>query len=285
MIGTFREESTHPHVALRRLRLGHDHGYPFPSTPAHLSSSDPDAIGRRTRAQLVSQGVALVALDRPMTTSEFIAFGALLGVAQPERSSAVQPYVDEGVILNLVAGRPATSDPDMQPFAANWLSIHTESSRVPAGDQPRFIALLCVAAGLSGQASTVLVPMHAVFEALSETDRAILAETRYADSQGSPTFLREERGRPVFSVRDFQGTPLRWEYCGSAATTPAAVNSALTKLFAAMYDCDCFGVTWRPGLLVVFDNAEYFHGRTAGGRADDRSPRHLRRLRLAEAAS
>jgi alpha-ketoglutarate-dependent taurine dioxygenase len=277
--GVFRQTSESPYAPLRRRLLGDGQRLPEPSIGGDARAAAPRELAALTRDQLRAHGAAVVRLDRPLDAGEFLALGAALGTAQPERAPAVQPFVEAEVILNLVTTSPATVDADLQPFAANWLSLHTESSGSPVATQPRYIVLMCITPGDDPRcARTVLVPMSEVYRRLSAEDRAVLQAVRY-DRGDPPPILRIEAGRPVFSIRDFQEDPLHWVHDGPA-DDPGTVNAALTRLYTAMYDSPGFGVRWDRALLVVIDNMVHFHGRTAGVAAPPGSTRHLKRLRI-----
>ncbi len=186
MKGTFRQRPEQPHITLRRQLLDGSSSLSNPAPPRKASAADVEGVGALAQEQLTEHGVVAISLDRPMTNREYLAFGALLGTAQLEHSPAVQPFVEEGVILNLVTCEPATSNPDLQPFAANWLALHSESSSLPIAAQPRFVSLMCLAADGDSAAETVLVPMRQVFDALTDEDRKLLANTRYDGRDEAP---------------------------------------------------------------------------------------------------
>lgn len=282
MRGVYRQHPAQPHVELRRKLLDGATTWPAP-VPTVGSATDPSATAEAVLTQLRATGLAAVALDRPMTSSEYVSFGGVLGTPQPEKAASVRPRVEHGVILDLTTTHAATDDPDVQPFAAGHLSLHSESSASPPAVQPRFISLLCVEPGYSTAAQTVLVAMDAVAASLSADDRTVLAATRYDGHAGAPRMLREEHGHAVFSIRDFQDDPLDWKHTGPASTE-AEVNVSLDRLYAAMYCGPAAGVTWRTGLLVVIDNQRYFHGRSAGRPPGPGVSRHLRRLRISAPA-
>ncbi len=278
--GVFRQTAEQRHVPLRRQLLGADQRLPVPPFERSTRAGDPAELAAVTREQLRAHGAVVVRLDRPLDNEEFIAFGATLGVAQPELAPAVQPFVEAEVILNLVTTSPATLDTDLQPFAANWLSLHTESSGAPVPRQPRYIVLMCITPGDDPKcARTVLVPMGEVYRRLPAPDREVLRSLRY-DHGDPPPMLRIEEDRPIFSVRDFQEDPLHWVHDGPEED-PQAVNAALARLYAAMYGSPGLAVRWDRGLLVVIDNTVHFHGRTAGVAAPPGATRHLKRLRIA----
>ncbi|GAA2206581.1 hypothetical protein GCM10009850_020390 [Nonomuraea monospora] len=229
---------------------------------------------------LASTGCAVVQLDEPLPARRFLAFGALLGEAMPEKDPAVLPYVEEEVILNLRREHATTADVSLQPFATNSLSLHTESSGRKAAEQPRYIVLMCVAPGHDPTASqTVLVPMAAVESRIGPQAAATLRVTRYRHSAEGPHLLRTVDGRPVFSFRDFLSQTLQWTHLGQDADD---VNRAVLSLLAAMYGTSATGVHWARGMIVVIDNTFFFHGRTASppAAAASAAPRHLKRLRI-----
>lgn len=279
MRGAFLQRSDHPFVGLRRAMLegGRHYEAPLPSHPAQ--DMDPVSLARLMRGQLRSHGVGLLELDRCLTNDEFRAFGDQLGCPQPERAPEVQARVDDGVILNLVTELAATADPARQPFAANSLSLHSESSGVPVAAQPRYIALLCVSPGPDPRAGqTIVVSMEQVRQSLPDSARGLLARTHYDGQAGVPAILRSERGRPVFSIRDFQDAPLHW--ISQPPGSVLDVEDALIELYTAMYRGPAYSFSWRPGLLAVIDNTRHFHGRTRGPAPRGPARRHLKRLRI-----
>lgn len=282
MKGTFWQEAAHPYVALRRdmLDSGRRYRAPFASVPAEAAAPTVTAAVVATR--LREHGIGVVTLDRPMTNAEFRAFGAVLGTAQPERSPDVRAMVENEVILNLRTEYPATADPARQPFAANSLSLHSESSGAAPAAQPRYIVLMCVSPGADPSAGqTVVVPMTDVYVTLSGDTRQLLARTRYDLLAGTPpTILRHVGARPVFSFRDFLDAPLNWTTSGTVGAR-AEVERALIQLYSAMYGHGAFGFSWRRGLLVAIDNTRYFHGRTSAPPPVPGQARHLKRLRIA----
>ena len=282
MRGVFVQRPDHPYVALRRAMLDEGRRYQAPLPSQLAPAGDLAALAGLVRAQLDQHGAGLLHLDRCLDNHEFRAFGALLGDPQPERSPDVQARVDDGVVLNLVTELPATTDPARQPFAANSLSLHSESSGAPAAAQPRYIVLMCLTPGPDPLAAqTVVVPMEEVWQSLPDSAREVLGHTRYDGASGVPTILRRERDRPVFSVRDFQDAPLPWTT--EASCSALDVERALVGLYTAMYRGPAYGFSWQPGLLAVIDNTRHFHGRSRGPAPDGPTHRHLKRLRVTAA--
>jgi hypothetical protein len=223
-------------------------------------------------------------LPDPLEDGEFLALGDSLGPAVPELDPATRAHTQYGVLLNLRSAVGHTDDPSQQPFATNPLSLHSEGSGRALADQPRYIVLMCEDPGRDASAPrTVLVPMSGVAARLSADDLRLLSCTRYRDAPGAPTIVRPSADRYAFSMRDFQGAPLRWS-CTLPGATEDGVNAALGRLLAAMYAGDgASAVKWTRGLLVVIDNARFFHGRTSGSTRPGPHPRHLKRLRIRQA--
>ena len=280
LVSEFVEESTDDHCRLRRELLSSGS---LPAPPTGFSDSSAgfsDAAADHMLHCLDQRGLAVLQLADPLTNDAFRRLGALLGTAIPETDAAVQRYVEDGVILHLVAEEGRTSDVSLQPFATTPLSLHSEGSGRAARDQPRYIVLMGCDPGTDTSATTVLVPMAAVGSRLSDEDLRLLTSTRYEGRSGVPTVARREEGRIVYSFRDFQGSPLRW-VCDASGADETAVNQAFRRLLAGMYSPEeAYGVRWTRGLLVVIDNTSFFHGRSRGPERPAGRPRHLKRLRI-----
>jgi hypothetical protein len=280
--GSFRASPSDPHIARREALLSNATRPHSPTTRfAEGGLAGTGALHHEITEQLWSQGLAVVQLDEPLPRHRFTELGEFLGTAIPEKDPAVQPYVQEGIVLNLRSRQAPTKDVSLQPFARNSLSLHSESSGAGVAKQPRYIVLMCVAPGDgTGHAQTVLVPMREVARWLSPSTLELLSRTGYRDSPEAPAIARHVDDRWVFSYRDFLDQELRWTH-SRPDTDPETVNAALRELLAAMYaPGETIGVRWRRGLLVVIDNTYHFHGRTAGTEAPPGQERHLQRLRI-----
>lgn len=280
--GSFRASPSDPHLAPRERLLGNATPLHGPTAaPLREQEADTRGLHQEVTEQLWRQGLAVVQLDQPLSPGRFRTLGDGLGTATPETDPAVQPFVQDGVILNLRSRHAPTAEVSLQPFARNSLSLHSESSGAEVSRQPRYIVLMCVNPGdETPHARTVLVPMREVARRLSPGTLELLSRTRYRDSPAAPPIARHVDGRWVFSFRDFLDQELRWTH-DRPDTDPEAVNAALRELLTAMYAPeDALAVRWRRGLLVVIDNTYYFHGRTAGAAAPPRQQRHLQRLRI-----
>lgn len=279
--GAFAERPDDLHVQGRSDMLARGYALPPPPVPVLSARAGgfPQAGADALLDNLRRRGLAVLHMDEPLTDDRFLAFGSLLGSPQPETDPAVQQYVSHGVVLNLVSEYGVTSDVNLQPFAANFLALHSEGSGRPAARQPRFIVLMCCEPGSPTMARTVLVPMARVAGRLAAEHRDALARTRYRRNQAGPWICRESAGRPVFSFRDFAADTLEWVH--EDGLSPGDVNAAIRALLAAMYAPGlASGVRWAPGMLVVIDNTRFFHGRTAGRAAAAGARRHLKRLRI-----
>ncbi|MGH8931684.1 MAG: TauD/TfdA family dioxygenase [Egibacteraceae bacterium] len=225
--------------------------------------------------------MAIAELDEPLSDDAFIEFGSRLGHAMPERDPAVLPYVDQDVLLNLFTEHGRTRCVSLQPFATNFLSLHTEGSGRRAEQQPRYIVLMCCDPGDDATAAqTVLVPMAAVERSLPSGDIELLSQTRYRSCVHGPFIVRQLEDRAVFSFRDFMSDTLEWVHAGDEED-PEVVRTAIVRLLGTMYEVTAAsGVYWRRGMLVVIDNTFFFHGKTAGPVAAPSRRRHLKRLRI-----
>ncbi|MFJ3837454.1 TauD/TfdA family dioxygenase [Streptomyces sp. NPDC054904] len=278
--GCFTEDSSDVHCRLREQLLSPEKKLAAPKIGfAAETAGFPDGITDRLGRDLLQHGLGIVHLDVPLTNEAFQELGSTLGTAIPETAPAVQPYVENGFVLNLRADAGKTPDVDLQPFAVNPLSLHSEGSGRAVTEQPRHIVLMCLEPG-DASASTLLVPMSEVAAGLTDEDLRLLSSTRYAEAPGVPPVVRVHEGHTTFSFRDFQQEPLRW-VCTAPGATESAVNGALGLLLARMYDArNASAVSWSRGLLVVIDNTRFFHGRAAGLPRAAARTRHLKRLRI-----
>jgi len=212
LTGTFVETPSDIHVARRRLLLASDRA--IEGAP-QVCSSDVSSLPAQLRGVLGevlrASGALCVQLDEPLPPARFAELGRMLGTPLPETDPAVQRYVDDAIILNLLSEHRDTEDVSLQPFATNALTLHSESSGRPTAEQPRYIVLSCREPGLAAaSAQTVLVPMQRVEQQLGSDVLLTLSQTRYQSSRALPTIVRNCTGRSVFSFRDFLGQPLEW---------------------------------------------------------------------------
>jgi alpha-ketoglutarate-dependent taurine dioxygenase len=282
---TFCEQSTDAHVAARPRVLQAQSWFPAPPGITEFDILVADLIERLDliHQRIETSGLAYVRTERRLTNDEFLELGRRLGRLIPEHAEAVQPFVENEYILNLVIQKPATSDADVQPFAENPITLHTESSLRCLADQPRYLVFACVAApepGYGGQ--TILVPMSSVLQRLSERDRLVLRCTRLGLDDTRAPILHVRDDRDAFSFRDFGDTPMTLR-CAAAAheVSDGDVRSAIAALLAALYQPAAIGgVHWKENLIVVLDNARFFHGRLYGRGGPQATRRHLKRLRI-----
>ena len=280
--GVFVEQPGDVHVRLRSelFERGPRH---LPDTSRRTQAPAADAVAPVTArlGELRERGLIVLELDEPLSDAAFVAVGSLLG--DPRRHPPIpgKQYSDADLILNLVSEHGHTSDPSHQVFSTYYLSLHTEGSTRPLAWQPRFIALLCCEAGdESSEAATVLVPMAAVGDQLDATSLEVLMATRYRDNDLGAPIARRVGGRWVFSFKDFLDQPLEWVHTGSAAGA-AHVNQCIRALLCAMLaPAGATSIRWGRGVLAIFDNTFFFHGRTAGGAARPTRPRHMKHMQM-----
>lgn len=278
--GSFTQLADDPYVQLRHelLENGRILAVPQTAAPDPVPWSEDAAAG--LLRQVRRDGLGVVTLTEPLSDDEFIAFGERLGVIGAETDPAVRPYVEQGVILNLISGLARTADASLQPFSVGPLTLHSEGSGRPLAEQPRYVVLMCCDPGGDGTAAqTVLMPMAAVARQLDGQEIEILEHTRYHRRGSVPSVARRIGGRLAFSFRDFQRDNLEWQ-CEAAGVTEADVNAAFCALLNAVYSASAaMGLNWTRGRLAIIDNTFFFHGRTAGSLGPG-TRRHLKRLRI-----
>lgn len=264
MIGSERLIPTSETSVCRRWALSPDALLEPPGWLA-IGSADVDGLRRvvsRMRSAAHIEGAAAVLLDRALTGDEFLDFARAWGRPIEEQDPAVQSFVEQACILNLIARWDATDDVDRQPFSTSPILMHTEGSRRPLAAQPRHLLFQCLDPPEPGEGGhTMLVRMEDVAARLTSQVRSVLQNVRYR-GQGMPPILRYEDGLPVFSFRDFGSQPLEW--ISDTPVASADVEDALATLVDALYDPSIvYGLAWRRHLLVAIDNRRLFHGRTA----------------------
>jgi len=288
MIGTFLEQSTDAHMALRQEVLRRKTWFPTPPwLQTHACSADDVAASSAiAAAALDALGAAFLQFDRELSNAELIALAATLGDPLTQPNPRTQPWVDDGVILNLRAEQDETDDQEWGLlFAENYVMLHTELAAKPVAGQPRYVLLCCVEAPqFDDGGQTLLVSMEEVVSRLSRREAGILQRTWPARNPGAPPFLRFEGQRAVFSFKDAEGEQTAWIFDGAddMRVTVGDVNAAIQALLRALYEpAGVMGFHWQPHALAVFDNMRCFHGRTFGQRpTNGRPPRHLRRVRV-----
>ena len=286
MIGRFVEDPGDRHVGLRQAVLRHDPWYPCPEGIGSRGASADDlgtCAGRLT-VELQSRGAALLELDRALSNWELIELASALGTPLEQPNPRTQPWVEDGVILNLRAEHAETTDLGWGLlFAENYVRLHTELAGRPVPSQPRYIILQCIQPprrDAGGQ--TILVPMEAVRRALTDRQAEILRATRGCRDAGGSPVLRRDHGRDIFVFKDAEGEDLWWRYEGDdPSVTSYEVNDILRVLLGALYEPSAVvGFPWRAWALGAIDNTRFFHGRTFVHRPRDGPPRHLRRVRV-----
>lgn len=283
MDGTFVEQVTDKHIQLRQdmLESGTILPPPLLDTIKLQTNNFLTTVDNTILNTLYKTGHVVVQLDEPLSNKQFITLGSLLGTAMPETDPAVKSYVERDTILNLVSEYGHTQDVSHQPFATNFLTLHTESSSRRAEEQPRYIVLMCNEPGDDATAAqTVLVPMATVERQLTPDEIAILSQTRYHNSYHGPSIVRSLGDHHVFSFRDFHTQNLEWTYANNDQSADD-INTTIRSLLASMYAPGAStGVHWKCGMLIIIDNTFFFHGKTAGSFTTSTKKRHLKRLRI-----
>jgi Taurine catabolism dioxygenase TauD, TfdA family len=263
---------------LRRDRLGRADWYPEPDFLPKLTMTADELPGGSWRPMLAASGAAKILLDRGLSTTEFIAVGRTLGPLIPERAPAVQSFVEEGVVLNLRMELAATGDVDLQPFAENFITLHTEGSLSALDLQPRYLVFLClVPPEPGGGGQTLVLPVRSLVDRLPAHVIETLLGTTLAGTAGVPVF-RRAGDRLVLCFRDRGDAPISWT---APASDPDLVNQALASLLLAIYGApDLAGIHWTAPSLVVLDNTAVVHGRSKTRSAGGHVRRHIQRLRV-----
>lgn len=304
--GIFSERPTDRHIPYREAMLASGIVLPAPRSSSMSAAEGFSADDSSTMLNLLRDtGLAVIDLGEPLTSDDFLRLGAFLGTAMPETDATVAPFVERGVILNIRSEFASTDDVSVQPFATNFLTLHTEGSGRPAPQQPRYIVLMCCEPGASTAAQTVLVQQQRVESKLSSADIDVLSRTRYTNSPDQPSIVRNTNGRNVFAFRDFLRQELAWTHSSpdasecdhnanqgtsdrlfgeNRADSPdpvSTINDTIGNLLAAMYaPGEATGIHWKRGLIVVIDNSRFFHGKSSAVSPELAGRRHLKRLRI-----
>jgi alpha-ketoglutarate-dependent taurine dioxygenase len=281
--GVFHDSATGELEQLRRRVLDQPRWYAEPEWADQIECSASQLLvdDAPLRGSLARSGLVEVRLDRPLSSDELITLGRRLGSLLPESAAGVQEFVEQGVLLNVIAVHGSTENIDLQPFSDTALTLHTERSGAAFSHQPRFLVFLCLRTpepDSGGQ--TLLVRGEDVYANLAPAHREVLRHTSYATGQAPPILYAHATG-PRFSFRDFRGQHLHWRYDGPEQVDESVVNGAIQTLTAALYQPERVrGIWWRPSTMVVLDNTTAFHGRSAARRTTGANPRHLQRLRV-----
>lgn len=286
VIGIF-DPAANPAIAERRGRiLFRRKWYPAVGEPATSQGIALRAAGLARdvpaiRKLLNTTGFATVQLDRSLDDGEFIEFGRSFGTLMPESAAEISDFISRRYILDLQAKLPPGAPTELQPFAEDPLTFHTEGSRRPTAQQPTLLVFQCIVPPVRDQGGQTLLRSAAQVSAmLAASSRAALADMTY-DLDGMPPIYRDEGGG-TFSFRDFGDSPTRWRPVGSAGGLAAEeVGAALSDLLLTLYDERYVrGIWWQANGLVLIDNRRFFHGRSSGADGSQVHQRHLRRLRI-----
>lgn len=258
----------------------------FPSSPLPEPAGFEEARKRpcansATAAEALTEGIAthgigFAHVTDPLDIEGFIALGCKFGTPLPESDPSIAPFVHESVVLSLQDDQRSEAD-QLTPFTPRPLTLHTEGSRRPTDQQPRFIILMCVDPGSAGDASqTVLVPIPAILAQLSEREIRTLSGMRETIAPGSPPLIRWTDKGPQLSFRDLGETCYELESAASEQTTERALSALVRACYLAR---PVNGTRWRRGDIVAIDNQRWMHGRT-GATVNGERPRHLQRMRI-----
>jgi alpha-ketoglutarate-dependent taurine dioxygenase len=286
MIGIFVERGESDYAARRQAVLKRTSWYPSPDKINAQTVSAGDVLGcsAYVRNALRGTGLAWLELDRALTNKELVGLAEALGRPLKQPNPRTQPWVDEGVILNLRADHEETSDLEWGLlFSKNYVMLHTELAARPVNNQPQYIIFHCIEPpqqDTGGQ--TILISMENVRNALSKRQASIMSHTRQARYADAPRFLRCCGAREIFAFKDLGGQDVVWCYEGDDRTvTSHEVNNAIATLLDALYrPSGIVGFHWKRWALGIFDNTRYFHGRTFIHGPSERPSRHLRRVRI-----
>lgn len=251
---------------------------PLPAPPLQPAPvSDIEDAETALKDQIAEHGLGWIQFAEPLADADFAELGRRFGHLMVEDAPDVQPFVTDQVILNLrqsqLSGRVEEA-----PFEAKELLLHTEGSRRPAAQQPRFIVLYCVDAGSDHGSQTVLIPFADVLDRLDVATRELLQVTHDARADQTPHVLEPWGQGLAFSFRDLGDETYLWETPHSPDDAQAALDDILQTCYSTG---EVYGSHWSPGMLMVIDNRRWFHGRTWSRPAEGSPvPRHLKRLRI-----
>ena len=154
------------------------------------------------------------------------------------------------------------------------LAFHTEAAFHP--HRPRYLLLLCLRGDPA--AATTLCSVHALFDALSPRDRAVLSSPRFttaADESyvGGPS-SRRSLPRPILTGdRD---RPKLWLDADLMRGTDEEAQAALDRL-SSLASEQATGIVLEAGDLLVVDNDVTVHGRSPFRPRYDGTDRWLQR--------
>jgi Taurine catabolism dioxygenase TauD, TfdA family len=286
MIGIFVERDEADYAVRRQAVLKRREWYPSPDRTDAQTISDGDVLGcsAYVRTALRASGLAWIELDRALTNKELVELAKALGRPLKQPNPRTQPWVDEGVILNLRADHEETNDLEWGLlFSKNYVMLHTELAARPVKDQPQYIIFHCIEPpqqDAGGQ--TILISMENIRSALSRRQASIMRQTHHARYADVPRFLRCCGVKEIFAFKDLGGQDLVWRYEGDDRTvTSQEVNAAIAALLSSLYQpSGIIGFHWKRWALGIFDNTRYFHGRTFIHGPSEGPARHLRRVRI-----
>jgi alpha-ketoglutarate-dependent taurine dioxygenase len=285
--GIFEEDASVPYVSRRNVLLGGS-ATParWPNSFAERCDSELDHIHRALLASVVPSGIAAVTLKRPLLSEALVALAGRFGSAIPEHASEVQDFVEHEVLLNLRPVFQHTAAVERQPFASNFIALHTEGSLLPQVRRPTFLLFQCCEVDLETTGGyTVIVSIADVLARVSDSVKQVLTRTCYRGRAVDGAILRVEGDEQRLAFRDFMQTPLAWTFWSleNSGLDSVAVNSALRELHEAIYSSMLYHIPYAPGTVFLLDNRRFLHGRTRILVPESR--RHLQRVRISLAAN
>lgn len=224
------------------------------------------------------QGYAHFQMGESLDDNNIMDIAGRLGPLLAELPEELVSYVRHGIILEVKEHFIKAPGIDMQPFSREAVLVHTENSRSPIEDQPKYIIFQCLAAG-KFDSPTLLFPMEQIAGNISQEDKEILKHLKYRNFPEAPPFYRKENGNSVFSFRDFGDVPLEWIYKGNEFSAER-INEAVENLMHTIYQTMPYEIKWTSSSIFVFDNTRFFHAKPENLQNGDSLDRHLDRIRI-----
>lgn len=280
--GVFNQKNHQSYVFIRNKALSGDLNQVGSHVVSYKRLDSPNYLSEgATFDQLKEDGYVFFKLSNSLEDESILKFSSSLGDPLPELPDELSSFVRHGIILEVKERFSSAPGVDMQPFSREAILVHTENSRSPLSDQPRYILFQCRQAD-PNDSPTYLYPMADVANFLSSEEREILSHLYYDGIDGAVPIFRKESGMPIFSFRDFGVSSLKWKYGGHDDVTDNLVNQALEKLLVSIYETPALRVAWEPNSVFVFDNFRYFHAKPKNLSSKKRFARHLDRVRIGD---
>lgn len=244
-----------------------------------------DVIKAYMLDELNKNGIAVINCNKHLETREFIDIAEFFGLPMVEFCPKIQTFVQDQVVLNINTVYDTTKCIEHQPFASNFISMHTENSLSPPEKRSSLLLFQCIDPPLPGSGGhTVLISINNLIKKLSLKTRNILEKTCYKGRELNDPILEVINNSYHLKFRDFMYEPLEWVYWSSSKipndlNIGMNINNAIENLLCSIYKSSFNRVDWRKGTIVLIDNTKFMHGRTAQS-ALKNSNRHLQRIRI-----